>query len=51
MIVLLAFFSAGLTYRWIARPLGGLMETVLGHIHAENTSVQDENYALLSSLW
>ncbi|WP_235861956.1 diguanylate cyclase domain-containing protein [Photobacterium kishitanii] len=35
MIVLLAFFSAGLTYRWIARPLGGLMETVRAYSRGE----------------
>lgn len=35
IIILLAFFSAGITYRWIARPLGGLMETVRAYSRGE----------------
>ncbi|SMY38895.1 diguanylate cyclase domain-containing protein [Photobacterium andalusiense] len=35
VIILLAFFSAGMTYRWIARPLGGLMATVRAYSQGE----------------
>ncbi|WP_232573325.1 diguanylate cyclase domain-containing protein [Photobacterium phosphoreum] len=35
IIILLAFFIAGMTYRWIARPLGGLMETVRAYSRGE----------------
>lgn len=35
IIILLAFFIAGMTYRWIARPLGGLMEMVRAYSRGE----------------
>ncbi|WP_240345723.1 GGDEF domain-containing protein [Photobacterium sp. Alg240-V54] len=35
VIIILAFFSAGMTYRWIARPLGGLMATVRAYSQGE----------------
>ncbi|MCP4954850.1 MAG: diguanylate cyclase [Photobacterium aquimaris] len=35
VIILLAFFSAGMTYRWIARPLEGLMATVRAYSQGE----------------
>lgn len=34
-IILLAFFSATLTYRWIAKPLSGLMNTVRAYAKSE----------------
>ena len=35
VIILLSLFSAGLTYRWIARPLGGLMDVVRAYSRGE----------------
>ncbi|MEC6798586.1 diguanylate cyclase [Photobacterium sp. S4TG1] len=35
VIILLSLFSAGLTYRWIARPLGGLMDMVRSYSRGE----------------
>lgn len=38
IIILLSLFSAGLTYRWIARPLGGLMDVVRAYSRGEYKS-------------
>ncbi|MEC6816685.1 diguanylate cyclase [Photobacterium toruni] len=35
IIIFLSLFSAGMIYRWIARPLGGLMETVRAYSRGE----------------
>ncbi|WP_232584429.1 diguanylate cyclase domain-containing protein [Photobacterium carnosum] len=38
IIILLSLFSAGLIYRWIARPLSGLMDVVRAYSHGEYKS-------------